>query len=392
MTELKPKPLEGIRVLDLGMAAAGPIAAEYLGVLGADVIKVEQPKGDILRRGDLVNRSYGFTGNNYCKRGISLNLKSDDDRQIALRLVKTADVLMENFRSPEILERLGLGWDVLHATNPRIIYLQSSAYGWGPLMGMPGNDWTTQAFGGTTSISGQPGGAWEFARNSCSLDWFGAHVNLEAILTALYVREKTGKGVRIETAQLRSIMFATVSRLAEYFATGESPRPMGMARPNIVPDQAFATSDGYVTVTAPHNGFWAKLCAAIGRPDLENDPRFRTNRDRVANREALIAILDPLFRRQPSAHWVELLRKADVPAGEFQTEATLAESLMADPQVQAEHLVADFPNHWGPLVTAQPHWRFDKTEARIDRPAPRFAEHQQEIMTELMALDAGSPR
>src|SRR5262249_51778394 len=133
------QPLEGIRILDLGMAAVGPIAAEYLGELGADVIKVEQPTGDILRRGDLVTRSTGFTGNNPSKRGITLDLKSDDDRRIALALVRTADVLMENFRSPEVLERLGLGWEVLHATNPRLIYLQSCAYGWGPMMGMPSN-------------------------------------------------------------------------------------------------------------------------------------------------------------------------------------------------------------------------------------------------------------
>ncbi len=386
---MKPMPLEGIRVLDLGMAAVGPIAAEYLGMLGADVIKVEQPSGDLLRRGDLVARSFGFTGNNHSKRGITLDLKSNDDRQIALQLVKTADILIENFRSPEILERLGLGWEVISELNPRLIYLQSSAYGWGPMTGHPSNDWTSQAFAGATSVSGQPGGAYEFVRNTSSLDWTGAYVNLQTLLVALYQRERTGKGMRIQNSQLMSSMFTGITRLAEVFATGEAPQPLGMGRTNIVPDQAFATSDGYMTVSVPHNGFWAKLCAALSRDDLRDDARFATNRQRVANRDALVPILESIFAGDSTAHWLSLLREHDVPCGEFQSGATLAESMLEDPQITAEELVTHYDTHWGELVTSTPQWKFDKTEGGITSPAPRFGEHQHEIMTELTGFASG---
>jgi len=387
---VKEHPLEGIRVLDLGMAAVGPIAAQYLGMLGADVIKVEQPTGDLLRRGDLVSRSYGFTGNNHSKRGITLDLKNDDDRQTALKLVETADVLIENFRSPEILERLGLGWDVISELNPRLIYLQSSAYGWGPMSGHPSNDWTSQAFAGATSVSGQLGGAYEFVRNTSSLDWTGAYVNLQAILIALYVRERSGRGRRIQNSQLMSSMFTGITRLAEVFATGVAPKPMGMARSNIVPDQAFATADGYVTVSVPHNGFWTKLCAALGRDDLRDDPRFRTAWLRVTNREALVPLLESIFATKPTSHWVDLLRQHDVPVGELQKEPTLGASMLADPQIMAEELVTHYDTHWGPLVTSTPQWKFDKTEGRITRPAPRFGEHQEEIVAELTGVTLGS--
>jgi CoA:oxalate CoA-transferase len=384
------QPLAGIRVLDLGMAAVGPIAAEYMGMLGADVIKVEQPTGDMLRRGDLVARSYGFTGNNHSKRGISLNLKDEGDRAIALDLVRSADILIENFRSAEILERLGLGWDVMSAANPRLIYLQSSAYGWGPMTGKPSNDWTSQAFAGATSVTGQPGGPREFVRNTSSLDWTGAFINLEAMLIALYIREKTGRGMRIQNSQLQSSLFTGITRLAEVLAGDAAPGPMGMARPNIVPDQAFATADGHITVSAPHNGFWAKLCRVIGREDLLADPRFASNRLRVANREALVPQLEAVFRSDTSDNWLARLRDADVPCGGFQKGPTLGASLREDPQVQAERLVTDLDSHWGPMLTAQPMWRFDKTEARITRPAPRFAEHQEEVIAESRAVSAGA--
>lgn len=383
-------PLAGIRVLDLGMAAVGPIAAEYLGMLGADVIKVEQPTGDLLRRGDLVARSYGFTGNNHSKRGITLDLKNDDDRQIALKLVKTTDILIENFRSPEILERLGIGWEVISELNPRLIYLQSSAYGWGPMTGHPSNDWTSQAFGGATSVSGQPGGAYEFVRNTSSLDWTGAYVNLQAVLIALYQRERTGRGLRIQNSQLMSSMYTGITRLAEVFATGEAPKPLGMGRTNIVPDQAFATTDGYITVSVPHNGFWTKLCAALEREDLRDDPHFSTNRERVANRDALVSELEAIFATHPSDHWLTLLREHDVPVGEFQHAETLAKSMLADAQITAEALVTDYENHWGPLVTSTPQWKFDKTEGAITRPAPKFGEHQEELMTELTGMTSGA--
>lgn len=379
-------PLKGIRVLDFGVAAVGPISAEYLGELGADVIKVEAPSGDIVRRGKptMKGMSHTFLGNNLTKRGIVLDLKQEAGREIALRLIATVDVLVENFRSPEVFERLGLGYERLSAVNPRLIYLQSSAYGpRGPMHGMTSNDWFAQASAGATSVNGSAGGRGEFSRGTSALDWVGAFVNLEALLLALYMRERTGRGMMLQTSQFQSVITAGTTRLAEYFATGAAPRPLGSARPNIVPDQAFATADGYVTVTVPHDGFWPRLCAAIERPDLAGEPRFATNAARVEHRDDLIPFLTRVFALRPTAEWIARLREAGVPAGELQHGPTLSASLLAHPQVQARQLLSVIETPWGAMATAEPQWRFDKTLARITRPSPAQGEHQDEVLREI---------
>jgi crotonobetainyl-CoA:carnitine CoA-transferase CaiB-like acyl-CoA transferase len=379
-------PLKGIRALDFGMAAVGPISAEYLGELGADVIKVESPSGDIVRRGKPTMRgmSHTFLGNNLTKRGIVLDLKQERDQAIALKLVATADIVIENFRSPEVFERLGLGYARMAAINPRVIYLQSSAYGpRGPMHGMTSNDWFAQASGGATSVNGRPGGPGEFSRGTSALDWVGAFFNLEALLVALYVRERTGRGMMLEMSQYQSVITAGTTRIAEYFATGEAPHPLGSARPNIVPDQAFATADTTITVSVPHDGFWPRLCAAIERPEWAMDPRFATNTDRVQHREVLIPLLEQVFAECTAADWVRRLRESGVPVGTLQKERTLSASLLAHPQIQAEGLMSVLDTPWGDMATAEPHWRFDKTRACISRPSPALGEHQEEVLREI---------
>ena len=387
-------PLSGIRVLDFGMAAVGPISAEYLAWLGADVIKVESPSGDMVRRGkggpDWMGHT--FNGNNIGKRGIILDLKNPEDNATALELAKTADVVLENFRSPAILTRLGLGWDRLHEVNPRLIYLQSSAFGpVGPLDGKPSVEWVTQAYGGTTSLMGPEGGPPEFSRGTSSLDWNGAMINTEAMLIALYIRARTGEGMRVFTSQFQSTLIAGTTRIAEYLATGQVPARLGSARANIVPDQAFATSDGWITVTALHDAMWRKLCAAIGRADLGANEKYATMAGRVEHRAALLASLAETFKSATAAEWIERLRAAQVPVGEFQQLPTLADSLLANPQVQAEHMVDVLQMEAGEFVSALPHWHFDKTETGWQRPAPAFGEHQAEVMAEIKAFVPPAP-
>ena len=382
-------PLAGIRVLDFGMAAVGPISAEYLAWLGADVIKIESPSGDMVRRGKggMDWAGHTFNGTNIGKRGIILDLKKDEDRETALALAKTADVLLENFRSPAILERLGLGWSKLHELNPRLIYLQSSAFGpVGPLDGKPSVEWVTQAYGGATALQGPKGGPPEFSRGTSSLDWNGAMINTEAMLIALYVRARTGQGMRVQTSQFQSTLIAGTTRIAEYLATGVVPERLGSARANIVPDQSFQTADGWITVTAPHDRLWQKLCAAIERADLATDARYATMAARVEQRSVLVPTLEETFRTRTSAEWVTRLRAAQVPVGEYQKQATLADSLLENPQVQAEKMVSILKMEGGEFVTAEPHWHFDKTQARWLRPAPSFGEHQAEVMAELKAF------
>lgn len=379
-------PLTGIRVLDFGRAAVGPVSAQYLGFLGADVIKIEPPEGDPVRSVATYKKGMGttFLGNNLTKRGIMLDLKKSQDKEFALRLIQWTDIVLENFRSKDVMEKLGLGYHTMSALNPRIIYLSSGAYGnAGPMQGMTSNEWYGQASSGATSVTGAEGGPFEFVRGIAQFDWNGAMINLEAMLTALYVREKTGRGMMIETSQFQSSLVAGTTRFAEYFATEQAPQPMGSARPNVVPDQAFATADGYVNVSVPHEGFWPKFCAAVGCADLQTDSRFSSNAARVANRNALVAELEPLFRAQPSGYWLWQLRKHDVPCGPYFSDDLVSNILQQHPQVQANEMLTLIDSQWGKMHSATPHWRFSKTPAVITRPSPALNEHHQEIVAQV---------
>lgn len=380
-----PGILDGVKVMDFGRAAVGPLSATYLGMMGASVIKIEPPEGDMVRRGAPTMKGMGttFMGNNVGKRGIMLDLKKPEDHEIAVSLIAAADVAMDNFRSNQVMVQLGLGYDVISKINPRIIYLQSGAYGnTGPYVGMTSAEWYAQASGGYTSVNGARGGEPEFVRGTANMDWNAAMVNAQALLIALYVRERTGRGLHIETSQFESSIMAGITRFAEYIATGESPQPMGSARPNIVPDQAFETAMGWINVSVPHDAFWPKLCGALNRPDLLEDARFRTNDGRVREREALIPILAAEFRRQSADQWLRVLRAHDVPCGQYYTEKPLSHVLMGHPQVQANDLLTTIDTQWGPLNSVQPHWKFSDYTCAIQGPPPGLDEHRDAIVRE----------
>ena len=381
------RPLEGIRVLDFGMAAFGPLTATFLGVLGADTIKIEQPTGDVVRRGGgaaMKGMGATFIGNNYTKRGIVLDLKTEEGLATGSKLVASADVALDNFREKGIMIRLGLGYEVMYRLNPRIIYLQASAYGnVGPMRGMLSHEWATQAAAAYTSLNGVPGGRPEFLRGSAHLDWNGAMLNCVGILAALYHREKTGQGMAIETSQLQSTVTASITRLAEYFTTGVAPGALGSSRPNIVPDQAFATALGYISVSAVHNGIWARLCQALELPELVSDPRFATNQDRVEHRDELIPILEARFAVRAAWQWAETLRKHRVPCGEYRSDKPRSHIAMEHPQVVANNMMQTIDSPWGPCNISSAHWRFSKNTTSVDRPSPMMDQHHDEIVAEL---------
>lgn len=384
-------PLKGIRVLDFGMAAVGPLAATYLGVLGADVIKIEQPSGDIVRRpGGNTMRGMGttFIGNNYTKRGFVLDLKDEEDREIAFKLIATADVALDNFRDRDIMIRLGLGYDVISKINPRIIYLQASAYGpKGPMRGMLSHEWASQASGGHTSLNGKPGGRSEFLRGSAHLDWNGAMLNAWGLLIAIYNREKTGRGMMLETNQFQSTITAGITRFAEYLDTGALSEPMGSARPNIAPDQAFPTGLGYISVSVVHDGIWARFCEALELPGLASDPRFATNQARVERRDELIPMLEAVFKKKAAYQWAQVLREHRVPCGEFFSDQPRSHIVMEHPQVKANDMMKTLETPWGPLNLHTGQWRFSKNTTSIDRPAPKMDQHREEILAELAARE-----
>ena len=380
-------PLEGIRVLDFGMAAVGPVTATHLGILGAGVIKIESPRGDVVRSGaNSTVRGMGFTfiGNNVTKRDIVLDLKVDKDREIAYQLVASADVAVDNFRSKEIMSRLGLGYEVMSSINPRIIYLQSSAYGsLGPMDGMLSHEWFTQAAAGHASVNGKAGGPPEILRGTAHLDWNGAMLNVFGIMLALHAREKTGRGMAIDTSQFQSTITAGFTRWVEFFATGEAPVPMGSARANIVPDQAFETAFGYVSISVLNNGIWARFCQALELPDLRSDPRFATNANRVDNRAALLPMLEARLKKRSAWHWLKILREHGVPCGEYFEGKPRSHIALEHPQTQANETMVTLETPWGPMNQSAGYLKFSRTPTKITRPAPELDQHREEILAEL---------
>jgi crotonobetainyl-CoA:carnitine CoA-transferase CaiB-like acyl-CoA transferase len=382
-------PLRGLLVLDFGQAAVGPIAAEWLGMLGATVIKVEAPKGDFVRWATPLIDGMGttFIGNNLTKLGVVVDLKTVDGLERAKQLIASADVLIENFRSPAIMERLGLGYEVMAAANPRLIYVQASAFGReGPWVGMFSHEWIAQTVSGFVSVTGDDEGVPEWSRATANQDWNGAMMNLAVVLAGLIRREQTGRGMMIETAQLGSSIFAGITRFAELFATGRAPRPMGSARPNLVPDQAFKTADGYINVCIPAEKFWSKLSEALGDSALKGE-RFATNDARVANREELTFVLSQIFQSHRSKEWITQLRAAGVPCGVHEYERRQSDVLLEDEQARANSMLQRVATPHGEIRSQAPHWRFEKTPTEIRRGCPVLGQDTDRVFAQLPSVD-----
>ena len=378
-------PLRGLLVLDFGQAAVGPIAAEWLGMLGATVIKVESPKGDFVRWATPLIGGMGttFIGNNLTKLGVVVDLKTAEGLERARQLIARADVLIENFRSPAIMERLGLGYGVLADLNPRIIYVQASAFGReGPWVGMFSHEWVAQTVSGFVSVTGDGKGVPEWSRATANQDWNGAMMNLAVVLAGLLRREQSGRGMMIETAQLGSSIFAGITRFAELFANRRVPLPMGSARPNIVPDQSFSTADGYINVCVPSNKFWLRLCEVLGSPALAA-AQFATNDSRIAHRQELIAILDSIFQRRNSTEWIEQLRAAGVPCGCHEATRRQSDVLVADEQVLANSILQRVETPHGEIRSQAPHWKFERTPAAIKRGCPLLGQDTERVFVAL---------
>ena len=375
-------PLDGVKVLDVSQAAAGPIAAELLAELGAEVIKVEPPWGDFVRnttpyKNGVDLRVFGFSRS---KRGIVLDLKNEKDRQLITELVKWADVFLENYKVGTA-DKMGLGYDALREINPRIIYTSAAGYGHkGPLreQGTWGN--IAVMFAGWGSISGHPGGRGEYPRGGLGADPVSPTYLTLAILMALYHRETTGHGQLIESSQIETSIAFQQTHASYYFATGEHPPLMGSASLNVVPSQAFATADGYVVVDAPTDRTWRRLCEALDASDLASDSRFTTNPLRVTNRAALVPCLEAIFEQKQSSEWIAILQAHAVPCALI---ARTLDDIYADPQVQANHLIFEMEHpRAGLLKTSAVPWEFSKTPVAVKSLGPTLGEHSREIRRE----------
>lgn len=377
-----PRILEGIRVFDLTIAAVGPWASKLLGELGADVIKVEAPGGELSHviPPPIKGTAVLYISANFNKRHIVLDLKQEADRAIALKLIEKSDIFVQNMR-PGAVERLGLGYDVVSQINPRLVYVAASAYGRvGPMAKDAGIDPNLQAFSGWCGITGQPHGQGEMFRHLAHLDINTSSMIVEAVLQALLAREKTGKGQKIEIEMLAGALSLQTSRIAEYFATGEQPQPMGSATTSTVPHQAFLCEDQkYIAVGVVQEEQWPRFCRAVKLEALVDDPRFATNPKRVAQRAELIALLEERFRTKPVAWWVIRLTKEQVPNSRIMD----FDALRYHPQVlQNEQIVELQTPHWGALAVDGVPWKFSKTPAGPIRPGGLKGEHTEEVLRE----------
>src|SRR5579863_8251855 len=315
----KKGPLEGLKVVDLSHIMAGPACSMLLADMGADVIKVEKiPGGDDARRmvpPKVAAESAAFLIMNRNKRGVALNLKTEEGREALFRLLKDADVLIENYRRGT-MEKMGFGYEVLRKLNPKLIYCSISGFGrTGPYADRGGFDLVAQGMSGLMSITGERAGGPPMKAGAPLTDITAGILACVGILAALHSRESNGQGQMVDTSLFEAGITHTYWHSAICFATGHAPGPMGSAHPLNGPYQAFPASDGWITVGAANQDNWLRLLEALEAPELGSDPRFVNNAQRMSNLSALTDALSPLFQRRTVAEWLQRLEAAGVPAG-----------------------------------------------------------------------------
>ena len=359
-------PLEGIRVVDLTSYIAGSYAAMQLADMGADVVKVESLEGDSFRE------LPGFFGWNRGKRSIALNLKTPEGRAIVETLATRGDVFMENMR-PGVADRLGVGHRHLSSLNPRLVYCSVTAFGsTGPGTERPGFDPIFQALGGLMTLQGF-GGPPQYLRTAPT-DYYTAAVATQGILAALFARERTGRGQRLETSLLRGVLALQAGVAVDY-----------PSKPTLIRDnptyRLYQAGDGaWFFLAVGNQAFWTKLCTALDMEDLAADPRFASWLLRLQNNQALLPLIEETFKSAPRAHWLERLAKHDIPVAPVQTVA----EFMEHPAVRHHDLVHEYehPEVGRLRMMGQP-LVFDDTPTRDPGPPPTLGQHTGEILTEL---------
>jgi crotonobetainyl-CoA:carnitine CoA-transferase CaiB-like acyl-CoA transferase len=381
-------PLAGLTVIELAHIMSGPTCGMLLADMGADVIKVEKiPGGDDTRRftpPTINGESAAFMMMNRNKRGIAVDLKTGDGRGLLRRLLAKADVVTENYRAGT-MEKLGLGYDKLKAANPALIYCAISGFGRsGPDALKGGFDLVAQGMSGLMRITGEPGGE-PVKVGSPVTDINAGMLAALGVVSAYVHRLKTGEGQFVDTSLFEAGIMQTYWQTAIFLGSGHVPGPLGSAHPLTAPYQAFETSDGWITLGASNQANYERVCRMLDAPELIDDPRFRDNPSRMANRAALVAILGERFRAHTSAELLAQLDAAGVPAGPVFD----IPEMLAFPQTRAREMIVelDHPQAGRTKAIGMP-IKFDATPARVVRPAPRFGEHTREVCREAGFSDA----
>ena len=379
------RPLEGVRILELGQIIAGTYGGQVLTDLGAEVIKIEAPEGDLGRIPSVApykGVSTLFLTFNRNKKSVVINLKSDAGKALFHDLVKVADVVIDNFR-PGVLERLKADYATLSAINPRIIQCSVTGFGAeGAYKDYPALDLIIQAISGYLAITGEPDRP--PARVGIPLaDLCGGIFSCEGILAALYQRERTGKGCRIETSMFDGMLNLLSYMGTHYLSTGEVPLPQGSAHEFTVPWQAFQAQDGYIVIATRQENFWRKLCAVLGQPALAEDPRFATNPKRLENRALLIPLLEDIIRTRTAAEWLRKLRAAEVPAAPVNN----LDRAFAEPPVAEREMIVEYehPDVGRVRLPGNP-IKFSGVAGTRSEPAPRLGEHTDAVLRGLLGL------
>jgi crotonobetainyl-CoA:carnitine CoA-transferase CaiB-like acyl-CoA transferase len=384
------RPLEGLRVLDLSRVLAGPYATQWLGEMGADVVKVEPPAGDDTRgwgppfvgEDDAHRQSLYYLSANRNKRGIVLDLKTERGQEAVRRLAADVDVLVENFR-PGTLERWGLDFGTLSAANPRLIHVAISGFGQtGPYRERAGYDVLVQAMGGLMSLTGEPDGPPTKVGLPIA-DLNAGTWALTGVLMALYARERTGRGQYLDVSLLDTQTAWHSYAGQAVFHDERRARRLGVAHPTVAPYQAMACADGPLVVAVGSERLWQRFCGVLGLDDLVADPRFATNADRTAHRDELMALVEAVMRERPAAHWASAFDDVGVPAGPINS----LDDLYDDPWSveRGHHVTLDHPGvgtYHGtgfPVHASGP----GSTPPAPTGPPPMLGQHTAEVLAEI---------
>lgn len=374
--------LEGIQVLDFTRHMAGPYATVTLADHGADVVKIESlPHGDQSRTGGVYSvgdQSAVFLMWNRGKRSLALDLRRAEGLAVVERLVAQADVLIENYR-PGVADEIGIGYDRMSAINPRLVYCSVSAFGSrGPLAGYPGTDPVIQAWSGVMSVTGEREGG-PLLVGVPVADYTGSMLAVQAVVLALFARERTGRGQRVEAAMLPGLLAMLSTRLANYWASGEDPQRLGSANSIYVPYQVFRTRDGYVMAGSFGGDSWPRFCAAMGLPELVDDARYSSNRSRWEHRAELIPMLEQRFETRTTDEWEADFRRE---GALFAPVKSIAEIL--DHEQVAELGLIEQLDHptAGRIPQLAPPLRLSDTPPSLRLPPPLLGQHSREVLSD----------
>ena len=381
MSDAVKGPLEGIKVIELAHVMAGPVAGLMLADMGADVIKVEKPTGDDTRHSApyIGDEAASYMMMNRNKRGIVLNLKDTEQAAMLREMIRTADVVLENYR-PGTMEKLGLGYDDLKKDNPGLIFGSITGFGrTGPYAERAGFDLIAQGMSGIMSVTGEGPG-----RPPCKVgppvsDITAGILLAMGVCAALTRRAETGEGQIVETSLFEAAITHTYWQSAIAFATGVDPDPMGSAHPLNAPYQAIQTADGYINIGAANQRNWERLVDLIGAPELAEDPRFARNTQRMENRTELEATLNAIFSQRPSAEWLAMLEEGGFPAGPV---LSITE-MHADPQAIARQMVPSQTHATsGDVQCIGLPVKFTDTPGGVRGPAPTLGQHTESVLAE----------